>query len=975
MLPYDAFTTKDAKADRDESLAAGRIPIKTKDYEKLYAAALRLKENAKNQGFEIGLPGSRSELAIEFTAAVGKDEVLCRCRFDQVRADHILYDVKKVRSAHPADLDRLIVECGYDIQNHAYTLAYEQLVEDAVGRSDFVFLFCEIEEPYEVVPARLDGALREIGKRRWEKAVYLWRKLMIEGTYPWPGFADGAVTLSAPAWVLSNQTRGGGMEVMEPLSDKEKRIVAMTRLNAMEPGKEIRRTWRIRRLEVTYSRRSKENLWGRFGGGWNWKLGVSIGRTTVIVDLLDRVRAFRLIEEKGGMMDFTVFKQAVAAQWERMQSSGAVFRTATHGDDLWTTYLDAFPPGTNEIYRERREFDCSCCRHFVKNLGNAVAWVNGELVTLWDIQVSEPAFQRVADSMASAARRDIARPFMHFERTAGTDKNFEQIMAPKPEVKTWQHFFVNVRPELVAKRGDIPSILSEKISAHESFVKALNEISFDAINTVIDLISQGSLYRGDEHRSAVERFGAFKRKYEGMAPEVREIYAWTESMSAGAVARIRATVIGTLLLDLSEGKDIEAAVASFEAKVAPHNYKRPTALITKAMIDKAKVEIEGLGLTSALDRRLATVDDVPVGEMLFVDRTRAPIAGGGVLDDLSATAPVKVKTFDKVEEVTFDKFVQEIVPRAESLEVLFENRQAGNLVSLVTSTDPTAAQLFKWPNPFSWSYRGELADSIKERVKRAGGNVVGDLCCRLSWFNYDDLDFHLKEPSGHVIFFRDRESYVTGGQLDVDMNAGTGRTREPVENIFYPTRGQMTQGVYTLLVHQFCARESDNVGFEAEIDYLGDVRKFSYPKALRQNEVVPVAQFRYSHKTGIEMLQSLPESDASRTEWGLKTGAFHKVRALMQSPNCWTGLVLGNRHAFFMLDGCTNDGTARGFFNEFLRSELDRHRKVLEVVGAKVRAAAGPADQLSGLGFSSTKRDQVIVRVKGSFSRVVKVTF
>lgn len=32
--------------------------------------------------------------------------------------------------------------------------------------------------------------------------------------------------------------------------------------------------------------RSRDNAWGRFGGGWNWALGFRIGGSTLLIDLI-----------------------------------------------------------------------------------------------------------------------------------------------------------------------------------------------------------------------------------------------------------------------------------------------------------------------------------------------------------------------------------------------------------------------------------------------------------------------------------------------------------------------------------------------------------------------------------------------------------------------------------------------------------------------------------------------------------------
>lgn len=113
------------------------------------------------------------------------------------------------------------------------------------------------------------------------------------------------------------------------------------------------------------------------------------------------------------------------------------------------------------------------------------------------------------------------------------------------------------------------------------------------------------------------------------------------------------------------------------------------------------------------------------------------------------------------------------------------------------------------------------------------------------------------------------------------------------------------------------------------------------------------------------MLESLPTATLSRTLWGIPTQTMRKVNVVMFSPNYWDEQARGNKHTFFMLDGCLREGTARGFFNEYLKADLRPHRQVLERVGARMHTEDA-ARQLSGLGFSSTLPNTLLCRVNGA---------
>jgi hypothetical protein len=207
------------------------------------------------------------------------------------------------------------------------------------------------------------------------------------------------------------------------------------------------------------------------------------------------------------------------------------------------------------------------------------------------------------------------------------------------------------------------------------------------------------------------------------------------------------------------------------------------------------------------------------------------------------------------------------------------------------------------------------------------------------------------------------------------MNAGTGTTREPVENVVWSTNPP--DGAYHVVVNNYIQRETSNPGFVVEIETCGKLSHYSFNKAVRGGQDIAVVTI---HVKGgaVERIEvgdpCVTAANFSQEKWGLTTEQYVKVNAVMWSPNYWGDNAVGNRHVFFVIDGAKNDEQARGFYNEFLHPRLEGHRKVFEVIGDKTKCAPTEGG-LSGLGFSSTKKDAFMVRVQqGKRQRILNVT-
>ena len=701
------------------------------------------------------------------------------------------------------------------------------------------------------------------------------------------------------------------------------------------------------------------------------------------------------------MGKFETFRDLMVKHFTDDIGDSLLFTVDIDKDELWNLYLDSFPEGTNPVYRTRREYDCSCCRSFMREIGGVV-WIddNFNKHSIFAFDTQSEIFQPVVDALAVYVEsKQITGLYLYNDRdnrkTVGVVSSLEKN-DETGGVTRWKHYYLPLNPRQIFVRGPrrwgvsetIGSVISNYNSSHDVFKRSLEEISEDAVDTLLELNASNSLYRGQEWQHALNAFKLNKLALNVLDQDQKENYYWYMCGQYGAeITHIRNHSIGVLLQDLSASVDLETAVRKYESIVAPANYKRPKPLFTKKMLENAQKMVEELGLMNSLPRRFAMMDDIPVQHVLFSNKDSDKKANGGnpfaeMADDITMK-PFQVKAMvDKVRPVPVDKFITDVLPLANEVEVLMERRLEKNLCSLIAPVDANVPSLFKWNNGYSWAYNGNLASSdIQRNVQDAGGSIDGVLRFSIQW-NEDgkdnnDLDAHCEIRDGYRrhIFFQMKHDDTTEGQLDVDIiEPLRDRPGKPaVENIVFPDKEWLVPGNYLFYVNCYTNRGGRG-GFKAEIEFDGTVYRYEYGKEIWNRENVIVAKVTVDEEKNIQIAHNINPTSDSKKVWGISENRFIPVTVIAESPNYWGENSVGARHLMFMLKGCQNPDTPNGFFNEYIRNDLMVHKKVFEALGNKMKVAPSE-NQLSGLGFNLTERNELVIRVKGAATQIVKVMF
>lgn len=199
LVEMPAFNrrTKDGKAEAEAWLAAnaGRQAFDAETLDRIYSAAAAVRR--RHAGAIELLSDGRPEVSALWIDA--KYQVPCKSRFDWLRSDSAIVDLKTTKDASPDGFKRTIGAFQYHLQAAFYWLAHEAVCDRSPAY--FAFVAVETEPPFGVACYVLQEDAIRAGMRLVETALRRYREALDAGF--WQGYEETIQPISVPKWALT----------------------------------------------------------------------------------------------------------------------------------------------------------------------------------------------------------------------------------------------------------------------------------------------------------------------------------------------------------------------------------------------------------------------------------------------------------------------------------------------------------------------------------------------------------------------------------------------------------------------------------------------------------------------------------------------------------------------------------------------------------------------------------------------------
>lgn len=200
VLDYKDWRTDKAKTERETARAEGLIPILKHEHDDAAEATIAILNRLRDLGIRLD---GKSEVAIAWEEATKHGTVKCKTMLDHVvLARGEITELKIVDDAAPDRSERSAENFGHAIACAARIRALSGLAPELAGRIRYRFLFCEAEPPYAIYAPFPTGEFRELGERRWIRAVEAWAKC--EASSYWPAYEQHEF-INPPGWAMAKE--------------------------------------------------------------------------------------------------------------------------------------------------------------------------------------------------------------------------------------------------------------------------------------------------------------------------------------------------------------------------------------------------------------------------------------------------------------------------------------------------------------------------------------------------------------------------------------------------------------------------------------------------------------------------------------------------------------------------------------------------------------------------------------------------
>lgn len=196
LSPHDDYRTKEAKAWRDETIAAGVIPLKADKWADVH----RWRDALLSHKTASALLKPGDDVLVESTILFDCHGVPAKARPDVFRArDGIILDVKTTACVHESEWDREVAKTHLYFQPWWYLAA---AAETDAAPDAFAWVVVSKEPPHAVWVRTADRWI-EPARRRGENLLSMYRACQDSGR--WPSSTEAAVESVPPAWFTKTE--------------------------------------------------------------------------------------------------------------------------------------------------------------------------------------------------------------------------------------------------------------------------------------------------------------------------------------------------------------------------------------------------------------------------------------------------------------------------------------------------------------------------------------------------------------------------------------------------------------------------------------------------------------------------------------------------------------------------------------------------------------------------------------------------